>query len=164
MESEIISWANKRLEDGGKNISIKSFQDKVNYVFFKNLKTIFFILLGKQDCPPHHPSDWSHEAWCDRLQHCQAGREHQWTGKNCKNCFSCSNFFLSRTACPMLSIALPSRERLGLQSMPCQRTSARWSTRWWWRCTPASCWLTSTRRCRWWTVSRQTSSIFLLLY
>jgi len=30
VESEIISWANKRLEDGGKNISIKGFQDKKN--------------------------------------------------------------------------------------------------------------------------------------
>jgi len=30
VESEIISWANRKLEEGGKNISIKHFQDKVN--------------------------------------------------------------------------------------------------------------------------------------
>merc|ERR1719249_46567 len=30
VESEIINWANKRLEEGGKNIAIKSFQDKTN--------------------------------------------------------------------------------------------------------------------------------------
>jgi len=30
VESEIINWANRRLEEGGKNISIKSFQDKAN--------------------------------------------------------------------------------------------------------------------------------------
>jgi len=30
VESEIISWANKKLEEGGKNISIKHFQDKTN--------------------------------------------------------------------------------------------------------------------------------------
>jgi len=30
VESEIINWANRKLEEGGKNISIKHFQDKVN--------------------------------------------------------------------------------------------------------------------------------------
>jgi len=30
VESEIINWANRRLEEGGKNMSIKSFQDKAN--------------------------------------------------------------------------------------------------------------------------------------
>merc|ERR1711970_1265608 len=30
VESEIISWANQRLADGGKSISIKGFQDKTN--------------------------------------------------------------------------------------------------------------------------------------
>jgi hypothetical protein len=28
-ETEIISWANRRLGEGGKDVSIKSFQDKV---------------------------------------------------------------------------------------------------------------------------------------
>ena len=28
-EREIISWANRRLVEGGKDVSIKSFQDKV---------------------------------------------------------------------------------------------------------------------------------------
>jgi len=31
VESEIISWANTKLEQGKKDISIKHFQDKVNY-------------------------------------------------------------------------------------------------------------------------------------
>jgi hypothetical protein len=30
VESEIISWANAKLNSGNKNISIKHFQDKVN--------------------------------------------------------------------------------------------------------------------------------------
>ena len=30
VESEIIHWANKRLEDGGKNVKITGFQDKAN--------------------------------------------------------------------------------------------------------------------------------------
>ena len=30
VESEIISWANARLQEGGKDVSIKHFQDKVS--------------------------------------------------------------------------------------------------------------------------------------
>ena len=30
MESEIISWANRRLEEGGKGVMVKHFQDKTN--------------------------------------------------------------------------------------------------------------------------------------
>ena len=42
MESEIISWANRRLQEGGKNISIKHFQDKVQW---GTGWTLYFILL-----------------------------------------------------------------------------------------------------------------------
>ena len=30
VESEIISWANRRLEEGGKGVMVKHFQDKTN--------------------------------------------------------------------------------------------------------------------------------------
>ena len=64
VESEIIAWANHKLEEKG--VTIRHFQDKVMYnpMFLVQFKLNFTvstanlfskIIADQQDCPAHHP-------------------------------------------------------------------------------------------------------------
>ena len=57
MESEIISWANKRLEEGGKEVSIKHFQDKVSLSQSCHEMQGFFLQTNKTSLPIIHLID-----------------------------------------------------------------------------------------------------------
>ena len=104
VESEIISWANNKLLEGGKEISIKHFQDKVE---LGGLFLYWYLYHADyKDCPPHHSPDWRHPPRADWLQHCQAGREDHWTGKNHNyRRIMLTLLYSPRTACLMLSTA-----------------------------------------------------------
>ena len=110
VESEIISWANNKLLEGGKEISIKHFQDKTNKTSLPIIHLIDVIKPGVID----YSFVKQGESMSNKVRPAVS------------IFYSLPTLYLCiRTACLMLSMRSPWPGRLGLLCMHSQRISVR---------------------------------------